>query len=229
MGFTQAEDALGATVAFDTTLVTVIGVTADFHHDNIWFEPIKPYGFRQNGTFPLTANIRLNDANVSETVKAVHASWATLSPNQSIRSFFTDERVYYMTKFFRMGSQIIGFIGFLTIIITCLGLLGMVIYTVEGRIKEVGIRKVLGASEGNIIWQLSKSFFWLFGIAIGIAVPLAYFGANLWLQNFLLRITLQPWMFLVSIGIMLTLGLLTVISQTYWAARSNPVESLRSE
>jgi len=229
MGFEQPSEALGATVAFDTTLLTVIGVTADFHHDNIWFEPIKPYGFRQNSNFALTANIRLNEANVSETVKAIHASWDVLSPNQSVYSFFTDERVYYMTKFFRMGSKIIGFVGILTIIITCLGLLGMVIYTIEGRIKEVGIRKVLGASERNIIWQLSKGFFLLFGIAIGIAIPITFFGANLWLQNFLLRITIQPWMFLIGIGIMLSLGLLTVVSQTFMAARSNPVESLRNE
>ena len=77
-----------------------------------------------------------------------------------------------------MGSRIIGFIGFLTILISCLGLLGMVVYTVEGKLKEMGIRKVLGASEGNIIWQLSKGFLILLSIAILIAVPLTIFLGN---------------------------------------------------
>ena len=99
-----------------------------------------------------------------------------------------------MAKFFRMGSSIIGFVGVLTIIISCMGLLGMVVYTIEGKLKEVGVRKVLGASTGNINWHLSKGFFLLLGIAILIAVPFTIFAANLWLQNFkdwfLLRLTI---------------------------------------
>lgn len=229
IGYKSPDEAIGATIAIDSNLLTVIGVVQDFHHGNIWFDPIEPFALRHGGDFARNANIRLNGNNVAETRSAIFAIWNELSPDAPTLAFFTDERVYFMAKFFHMGSRVIGFVGVLTIIITCMGLLGMVIYTIEGRTKEVGIRKILGASEKNIIWQLSKGFFFLFGIAILLAVPIAIFGANLWLQNFLMRITIQPWMLLSGIAVMLVLGLLTVISQTYNAARSNPVESLRSE
>jgi putative ABC transport system permease protein len=126
-----------------------------------------------------------------------------------------------------MGSQIIGFIGLLTIVISCLGLLGMVIYATESRIKEVGIRKVLGASAANIVWKLSKGFLFLLGIAVLIGLPLTLLISNLWLQNFFLRIQIGVWIPLSGIGVLLALGLLTVLSQTYLAAQRNPVESLR--
>lgn len=127
-----------------------------------------------------------------------------------------------------MGSSIIGFVGFLTIVISCLGLLGMVVYVVEGKLKEVSIRKVLGASEGMLVWQFLKKLLLLLGIAIFIAVPLTVFAANLWLNNFLLRIWVGPGIVGSGIAILLLLGLLTVMSQTFWAALSNPVKSLKS-
>ncbi|MEM9850137.1 MAG: FtsX-like permease family protein, partial [Bacteroidota bacterium] len=157
------------------------------------------------------------------------AVWDELSPNESMFAFLVTDRIYHLSKFFQMGSKIIGFVGMLTILIACMGLLGMVIYTVEGRIKEVGIRKVLGASERNVIWQLSKGFILLLGIAVVVAVPLTLFGANLWLQNFALRVSVRPSMILSGIAILSLLGILTVVSQTYLAAKANPVESLRNE
>ena len=170
MGYATPAEALGQAILIDTLTLSVIGVTKDFHHDNIWFGKIQPFGFRHGGDYASTANIRLNGTNTSETIQAIHGIWDEFSPQQSIQSYFTDERVYYMSKFFKMGSRIIGFVGFLTILISCLGLLGMVVYTIEGRLKEVGIRKVLGASEGNLNWQLAKGFLVLLSIAILIAV-----------------------------------------------------------
>ena len=102
----------------------------------------------------------------------------------------------------------------------------MVIYATESRIKEVGIRKVLGASPANIIWKLSKSFMYLLGIAVLIGLPLTLLAANMWLQNFFLRIQIGIGIPLLGVGILLFLGLLTVFSQTYLAACRNPVESL---
>ena len=122
-----------------------------------------------------------------------------------------------MTKFFKMGSKMIGFVGFLSILIACMGLLGIVIYTTETKMKEVGIRKILGASKRNIIWKLSKGFFILLGIAIVIATPLTIIGANLWLQNFAYQMTITPMLILSGIAVILVLGLVTVISQTFMA------------
>ena len=229
LGYESPQAALGNSIQFDTSLLTIIGVTADFHHDNIWFEKINPYGLRQGDDYAHNACIHLSDVNTSETVSAIHGIWNELSPDEPISSHFTDAQVYFLNNFFRMGSSIIGFVGFLTIVISCMGLLGMVIYTVEGKLKEVGIRKVLGASIGNINWQLAKGFLLLLAIAILIAVPFTIFVSNIWLQNFTIRISISPLMVLAGIGIISFLAILTVISQTNNAARTNPVNILRNE
>lgn len=105
----------------------------------------------------------------------------------------------------------------------------MVIYTVEGRMKEVSIRKVLGASKSSIVWQLSKGFFFLLSMAAVIAIPLTIASANLWLNNFINRIIIGPMIILSGLSILLLLGLLTVVSQTYLAAGANPAETLKNE
>jgi len=232
MGFETPADALGVSLMMSDDsdeALKVIGITKDFHHDNIWFSTIQPFALRQGGNFQNKLDIRIKEGTDSETLKAIRDTWDGLSPNTGITSFFTDTRMYHLDKFFRMGSSIIGFIGFLTIIISCMGLLGMVIYTVEGRLKEVGIRKILGASEGSLNWHLAKSFMILLGIAILIATPLTILVANLWLDNFVIRMSISPWMIIVGIGIILGMALLTVFSQTSFAARSNPVDVLRNE
>lgn len=228
MGFQSPDEALGQSILIDTIALTVLGVTQDFHHDNIWFGKIEPYGLRQGNDMAL-ANIRLDETNTSETILAINKTWDELSPQKGIHSFFIDERAYHLSKFFKMGSKIIGFVGFLTILISCLGLLGMVIYTIEGRLKEVGIRKVLGASEGNLNWQLAKGFLFLLSIAILIAVPLTVFLSNLWLQNFLIRINISFGMILTGVGIILFLAFITILSQTRLAAQMNPSDVLKNE
>ncbi|MCC6723178.1 MAG: ABC transporter permease [Saprospiraceae bacterium] len=229
MGFVSPEAALGQFIRVDSSSLAIIGVAKDFHHDNIWFSPIKPFLLRNKSANAYNAYVRLSDDNEQAALASVKAVWESLAPQKDWYGSYVEERVYNMAKFFRMGSSIIGFVGFLTIIIACLGLLGMVVYTVEGKVKEVGIRKVLGASERSLVWQLSKGFLLLLGIAIILAVPLTVFAANQWLNNFLMRITVGPVMLGSGIAILLAIGLFTVVSQTFWAARANPVKSLRSE
>ena len=210
-------------------MLSVIGVAKDFHHINIWFEDIKPFGIRHQGQPMNVARIRLVPSMAATTIGQMKAIWKEFEPNLPFSGFFYTERVYNMAKFFTMGSKIVGFVGFLTILISCMGLLGMVIYSVEGRVKEVGIRKVLGAGEGNLVWHLSKGFLLLLGIAIAIAVPLSMFGAKLWLNNFLLQVPLSFSLLLSGVSIMLALGGMTVVSQTFLAARKNPVHALKNE
>ena len=230
LGFDSPSAAISETINIGGKPLSIIGVTKNFHHDNIWFNPIEPFAIRLGNDQYRNANILLKpNIDVSETIGTIKAIWDEVVPNERMFGFFATERVYYLKKFFTMGSKIIGFVGVLTIIIACLGLLGMVIYTVEGRIKEVGIRKILGASVLNIVWKLSKSFVSLLGIAIILAVPITIFGANLWLQNFWLRMTITPFLVFSGIGIMISLGLFTIVSQTIIAANSNPVEALRNE
>ena len=229
MGFPTPEAAIGQAISLDTSQVKIIGVTSNFHQDDVWFRPVQPFGLRQHKEKIRNANIQLKGDDQSATLASIKAIWKDISPTEPLIAFYTDERAMHLTKFFKMGSRIISFVGFLTIIIACMGLLGMVIYTVEGRMKEVGIRKILGASERSIIWRLSKGFLWLLGIAILIATPLAVLGTSAWLQNFILRTTITPWVLLPGIGLLLFMGLSIVVFQTYWAARSNPIDSLRNE
>ncbi|MEO0341050.1 MAG: FtsX-like permease family protein, partial [Bacteroidota bacterium] len=229
MGYPNPESAIGGEIIIDTLALSIVGVVADFHHDQIWWEPIQFFGIRSNTATIKNANLRLAEGATASVVSQVHQLMNTLVPNDLASTYFMEERIYFMTKFFKMGSRIIGFIGGLTILISCMGLLGMVIYNVEGRVKEVGIRKVLGASAQNITWQLSKSYLLLLGIAILIAVPVAVLGGNLWLQFFYLRTTIQPFLIIGGVVLILAISMLTVFSQTWFAAQSNPVNSLRSE
>lgn len=229
MGFDAPDMAIGHSIQIDTVNLSVSGVVKDFQHDNIWFDPIQPFALRQNVNEAYNANIRINPANTAATLASIRAVGKELSGNEPLHFYFTDARIYHLSNFFKMGSRIIGFVGFLTIIIACLGLLGMVLYHIEGRLKEVGIRKVLGASKKNIIWHLSKGFLLLMGIAILLATPLTIAGANVWLQNFSTRMTITPSLVLFGVVVVLLLGMFTVVSQTYRAANSNPVDSLHSE
>ncbi|MFK8007619.1 MAG: FtsX-like permease family protein [Saprospiraceae bacterium] len=228
MGFESPAAALGTSVSMDSVSLTVIGVTKDFYYDNIYFGKLNPFALRLGNKFGV-ANISLSEANTSATIQSIHQALNEISPQESMTTFFTDQKAYHLSKFFRIGSSIIGFVGFLTILISCLGLLGMVVYAVEGRLKEVGIRKVLGASERNLNWQLAKGFFLLLAIAILIAVPLTFFLSNLWLQNFLIRTDITFWMIAAGVGIILFLAFVTILSQTHLAARKNPVNVLKDE
>ncbi len=229
LGYASPQQALGEHLIVDTTALVIIGIAKDFHHDNIWFSPVKPFGLRnKEGTYA-NLNIRIAGMEIPETVASIHAIWDKLFPDMEMSSFFLDERVYFVAKFFRMGSRIIGYVGFLAIIIACMGLLGMVIYTVEGRIKDVSIRKVLGATESNIVWYLSKGFVLLLVIAVLIAAPLTLIIANIWLQNFVLRISFDFAMVFFPISFLFIIGLLPVILQTYVAARTNPVKTLKND
>ncbi len=229
MGYPSPESAIGNQIIIDTLALSILGVAADFHHDQIWWEPIQYFGIRNNISSLKNANLRLSDDNTEAVVSQVHQLMGTLVPNDLVSAYFMEERIYFMTKFFKMGSRIIGFIGGLIILISCMGLLGMVIYNIEGKVKEVGIRKVLGASARNITWQLSRSYLLLLGVAILVAVPIAVLGGNIWLQFFYLRTSIQPLLILSGVALILGISMLTVLSQTWFAAQSNPANSLRNE
>ena len=117
----------------------------------------------------------------------------------------------------------------LALIIACLGLLGMATYTIETKTKEVGIRKVLGATSRQLILQLSKGFISILLIAIIIAVPMAYFLNNLWLQEFAFRVPISIGVIGFGVFILLVLGIITIGSQTYRATTINPIDHLRNE
>ena len=168
-------------------------------------------------------------ANLPATIAAVEKKWKAAIPNRPFSYFFVDEafdRQYRAEE--RFGNLFLDF-AILAIFISCLGLLGLASYSTTQRTKEIGIRKVMGASVGSITGLLSKDFLKLVLVAIVIALPVAWFAMNRWLQDFAYRSTIPWWIYLVTGIIAVLIALITISFQAIKAAIANPVKSLRTE
>ncbi|MGH7456306.1 MAG: ABC transporter permease, partial [bacterium] len=205
---------------------TVIGVVKDFHflplHKDIGPIVIYPGGFSY-------AAIKVREPRLPETLAFVEATWKEFEADKGFVYSFLDDILLqnYQTED-RVGRLTTYFSG-LAIVIACLGLLGLASFAAARRTKEIGIRKVLGASVANLIGLLSQDFLRLVLIANLIAWPLAYFAMAKWLGNFAYRIDIGWWMFALAGGVALFIALLTVSTQAIKAALANPVDSLRYE
>ena len=167
--------------------------------------------------------------NLAEAISAVEETWKKLAPNQPFSYTFLDQdyaRLYHREQ---QMSHVFQIFSGLAIVIACLGLFGLAAFTTQQRTKEIGIRKILGASVSGIVCLLSKDFLKLVLIANLIAWPIAYYAMNQWLQSFAYRINLSIGTFILSGLIALLIALLTVSYQAIKAARANPVEALRYE
>jgi len=208
-------------------IYTVIGVVEDFNFESLK-EDIAGLCMVL-GNSPSIISVKLNAADMSKAIHSVTSLWKTFSPDQAIRFAFLDEGYANMyADVQRMGSIFTCF-AVLAIIIACLGLFGLAAFSTEQRIKEIGIRKVLGASVNSIVQLLSKDFIKLVLIAIILAAPIAWWAMNLWLQDFAYRIDVQWWMFAAAGILAVFIALVTVSFQAIKAAIVNPVDSLRDE
>ena len=156
-------------------------------------------------------------------------AWKQFSPERPFEYNFLDEtfsRLYQSESRFQKVFISLVILG---IIIACLGLLGLATFAAQQRVKEIGIRKVLGASVGGLVALLSKDFLKLVLLALVLAIPIAWYAMNQWLQDFAYRIHIQWWIFIIAALIALIIALLTISSQAIKAALSNPVKSLRTE
>lgn len=206
----------------------IIGVMKDFHFRGLQ-APIKPLSMRiePGGSSLVSANVAA--ANLPATIKAIEQKWKELIPNKPFSYYFLDEffdRQYASEE--RFGKLFLNF-AILAIFISCLGLLGLASYSTIQRTKEIGIRKVLGASVSNIISLLSKEFLRLVVVSALIAFPIAWWAMNKWLSDFAYRTGVSWWIFLAA-GILATfIALFTISFQAIRAAIANPVKSLRTE
>jgi ABC-type antimicrobial peptide transport system permease subunit len=209
--------------------VTVGGVLKNFHYTSLR-EPIKSFFFRYDPSRFAYANIKMVTTDAFSSISEMEASWKTFAGEKKfIAKFFDDEISDAYSSYFGM-IKICGFLGLLAITISCLGLLGMVVFTVENRIKEIGVRKVMGASASSVIVLLSKDFMKLMLIAAVIAIPLTYlFFDKVYLQLQYYHADIGVFDIVISLLIMLSLGVTTILSQTVRAAKANPVDSLRHE
>jgi putative ABC transport system permease protein len=206
----------------------IIGVVQDFHFKSLQ-EVIKPLSMRIEPNGCGLVSVKVSGNNLPGTISAIEKKWNTLIPARPFSYFFLDE--YFNEQYKseqRFGKLFLNF-AILAIIISCLGLLGLASYSTMQRTREIGIRKVLGASVPNIVNLLSKDFLRLVGVAIIIASPIAWFAMHKWLQDFAYRIPISWWIFVIAAVAATIIAVLTVSFQAIKAAISNPVLSLRSE
>ncbi|MEP7165573.1 MAG: ABC transporter permease [Ferruginibacter sp.] len=233
MGFASPQDAIGKTANIDwqgrTIKIPIVGIVKDFHFKEL-HAPIEPYGFQLNTGNPYNYMFaHANSKNINATLRSIETAWHKLDPNEPFEySFLNDD----FQKNYESGNRLASIVSYFTIIailISCLGLFGLSLFSTEQRTKEIGIRKVLGATAGDIVTLLSKDFVKLILIAIIIASPIAWFVMNKWLQDFAYRININWSVFLITSVIAVCIALLTVSFQAIKAAISNPVKSLRTE
>jgi putative ABC transport system permease protein len=212
----------------DTTwYVTIVGVVRDFHFTSMHSE-IKPFAFFTGGRQWYYA-VKLNGNNISNTIARINHIWNKNVKTRPFQYFFLEETYAKLYQSEMNFKRIFFYITFIAIFIACLGLFGLSSFITEQRTKEIGIRKVLGASVSGIVGMLSKDFLKLVAIAALIAFPVAWWTMNKWLRDFVYRIHIGWWIFLAATVIALMIALITISSQAIKAAVVNPVKSLRTE
>lgn len=208
---------------------TVVGLVEDFNgltlHEQIPAIAIQCDAKAEFGQL----YIRISSKNTSQTLAFMQKKWREFYPNESFQFSFVDEKLQQLYSSDKRVGQLFFVFALLAIMIACLGLFGLIALTVQQRVKEIGIRKVLGASVANITAMLSKDFLKLVAISMLIASPIAWWGMNKWLQSFAYRIDIQWWFFALAGALAIIIALATIGFQSIKAARANPVKSLRSE
>jgi putative ABC transport system permease protein len=212
----------------ETTYVSVIGVVKDFHMKSLR-EKIEPLVIFFDYDSLFTVSLRMTPGSAMFTLDLLKKKWSELDPNRPFNYFFLDDAYDSQYRREEQMKNITFYFSFLAIFIGCLGLFGMASFTAEQRTKEIGIRKVLGASIPGIVGLLAKEFVLLVVIANLIAWPVAYLAMNRWLQSFAYRTGINPLIFVLSAVLALSIALFTVSYQAIRAALSNPVDALRYE
>lgn len=207
----------------------IIGVVRDFHYGKI-ADDIEPFGFRHNSEQYYIMNLKVNTTDLRSTMTKIEAAWAEVDDVHEFEAQFYEERIERAYANFSILFSIVSFLAFITISIAAMGLLGMSVYTAETRLKEISIRKVLGATEGSLVKLLAKNFMWLLCIAALIAMPLTYFVFDtVILTDMANRVSIGVVELLSGVVVIFAIGFLTIGSQTWKAAKSNPAQTLRSE
>ena len=222
-------DAIGKVFQLEGNDVEIIGVLQNFNFTRL-SQKIGRFIFRMNPKQFTVANLTVNFTDTYGSFEQMESTWKTLEPEKKLEARFFDDEIRESYDFYENLLKLVGFLGLLALSISLLGLLGMVVYTSETKIKEVGVRKVMGASTASIIVLLSKDYLKLMLWATVFAIPLAILIADSFLaamQHY--HVTLSFWDILLSLAILMTLGVITISSQTFKTASTNPAETLRAE
>ncbi len=223
------KDPIGKPLTFWQKPGTIIGVLKDFHFNSV-HTPINPLVLRLGEQIGWgQALVRTQPGKTKEALANLEKVCKELNPKFPFTYKFSDEEYAKLYKNEQVVNQLANYFAFLAIFISCLGLLGLVMFASEQRTKEFGIRKVLGARPVVLFGLLSKEFLWLVLIAMIIASPIAWLAMKNWLQNYVYRIHISWWMFVTAGVLAILIALLTVSFQAIKAALANPVKALRTE
>lgn len=236
LGMDDPESIIGKTLKADNENHPIVGVMEDFNQRSLktGIQPMAFTGdtFRSQRSQFRTIHFKLPTENVENwpaTITQIETIWKSIYPTFDFEYRFMDDTIKRFYEQERKTGVLLQWASIFAILISCLGLLGLVIHTTERRTKEIGIRKVLGASLLQLNTLLTNEFLILVGIAFVIASPIAYWGLNYWLQDFAYKTEMSWWVFLLSGLGMVVIALVIISFRTIAAANANPVESLRSE
>jgi ABC-type antimicrobial peptide transport system permease subunit len=223
------DDPVGQLFGFWKITGTVIGVVKDFHFESL-HKPITPLGIgvydRRNFSY---ASVKIRSDSIRSTLKHIENTWEKLSPGYPFQYSFIDERLDMMYKSEQKMAESFNYFALIAIFIACLGLFGLASFIAEQKTREIGIRKVLGATASKIIVLLTKEFVFLVVLANIIAWPLAWYGMNKWLESFAYRINLNITFFIAAAVMAFVIATASVSSQFLKATKANPADCLRYE
>ncbi len=228
LGITNIEEAIGETITFWNKPLRIVGIVDDFHQHSLK-DNFQPLVFTSNKEMYWETGVKISPDHLTSTTREINQIFDEVFPEQIFNSRFLDESI---ARFYRDDQRLSAttkFFGFLAIVISCLGLFGLATHAAAQRIKEIGVRKVLGASITSIVLLLSKDFLKLVGIALIVASPVAAYFMSRWLQNFKFHIPMPWWVFILTGFIALFIALVTVGYQGVRAASVNPIQSLKDE
>lgn len=232
-GYPSPEEAVGSWVAFDWEgepyRYNIVGVVNDFHFKDLHV-PIEAYGFvlnNSNNQNYLTAHVAKGETG--GTLSSLEKAWSSLNPNEPFQYSFLDQDFQKNYQAENRLTKMISYFTFIAILISCLGLFGLATFSAEQRIKEIGIRKVLGASVSGLVALLSLDFLKLIVIAIILASPIAWYVMREWLQTFAYRVNITWEVFAITSFVAIMIAIFTISFQAIKAAMVNPVKNLRTE
>jgi putative ABC transport system permease protein len=229
LGFNNPTESLGREIDGSGFHCKVIGVVKDYHQESLQysFDPIVFYPEEErNFNF---FSLKLNTTDLPSLMSFVKQKWAAHFPESPYQFFFLDEQFNNQYKSDKLFATVLWLFTIIAIIVACLGLFGLSLYTVAKRMKEISIRKVLGASLGQITGLITKDYIKLVLIAGVIALPVGYYLLNNWLKKYAFHISIDIWFFLLPLLLIIAIALITVLYQSIRAAVRNPVKSLRTE
>jgi putative ABC transport system permease protein len=206
----------------------VVGVVEDYNYANLK-QTVAPLLISLNDGWEGQLAVRLRRGNLPATIRQIQQVWQGQFPGKPFAYAFLDDTFNRTYQAEARTGQVFGLFAMIAVLISCLGLFGLATFTAEQRTKEIGVRKVMGASVASIVTLLNQDFLKLVLIAIGIASPLAYYAMSQWLQDFAYKIDISWWIFALAGLIAISIALLTVSFQSIRAALVNPIRSLRSE